>query len=127
MPHLNEVAPTFVVNDVGATVRWYQENLGFRFDHFPKDEPWVWASMRRDGVEIMLMRIEGFQKQDLSILRPAGLWDAYIRMKDVREFYNTVKAKLPIKRDLAQMPYGNWEFEIRDLNGYVLVFSELLD
>jgi len=26
---------------------------------------------------------------------------------------------------LRQQPYGDWEFEIKDLNGYVLVFSEL--
>jgi hypothetical protein len=24
---------------------------------------------------------------------------------------------------LIQRPYGDWEFEVRDLNGYVLVFG----
>jgi hypothetical protein len=27
-------------------------------------------------------------------------------------------------RPLRKQPYGNWEFEVRDLNGYLLVFSE---
>jgi hypothetical protein len=126
-PHLNQVAPVFVVADVGATVRWYQEYLGFRFHHFPKTEPWVWASMSRDGVEIMLLRIEGYQKADISPLRPPDLWDAYLRTQGVREFYDMVRTKLAIKLELTQHPYGDWEFEIRDPNGYVLVFSELLD
>jgi hypothetical protein len=25
---------------------------------------------------------------------------------------------------LRKQPYGDWEFEVRDPNGYVLVFSE---
>ena len=29
--------------------------------------------------------------------------------------------------DLRQQPYGDFEFEIKDPNGYVLVFSELID
>ena len=29
-----------------------------------------------------------------------------------------------IVQPLRQQPYGNWEFEVKDPNGYVLVFSE---
>jgi uncharacterized glyoxalase superfamily protein PhnB len=29
-----------------------------------------------------------------------------------------------IIQPLRKQPYGNWEFEVRDLNGYLLVFSE---
>jgi catechol 2,3-dioxygenase-like lactoylglutathione lyase family enzyme len=118
-------APTFVVSDVGATVRWYQEHLGFEAYAFPKQEPFVFASVVRDGVEILLLRIEGYQKPDLSPLRPAGLWDAYIRMEGVREFYESLRDKIPIKMPLVRQRYGDTEFKVQDPNGYVLVFSEL--
>jgi uncharacterized glyoxalase superfamily protein PhnB len=124
MPKLKMAAPTFVVSDVCATIRWYREHLGFEAYPFPKEEPFVFASVIRDGVEIMLMHIEGYQKPGLSPLRPEGLWDAYIRMEGVRELYDSLRDKIPIKMALVRQPYGDTEFEIRDPNGYVLVFSE---
>ena len=41
--------------------------------------------------------------------------------------YEAVKDKVEIKMTLRQQPYGDWEFELKDLNGYILVFSELID
>ncbi|HEX9653682.1 MAG TPA: hypothetical protein VGA99_08220 [bacterium] len=121
------VAPTFVVSDISATMRWYETNLGFTGDPFPDEEPYVFAIMARDKIEIMLQCIEGYQKPDLSALRPAGVWDAYIRIEGVKEFYKLVRARIPIKSPLTKRSYGDWEFEVTDPNGYVLVFSELLE
>ena len=48
-------APTFLVNDVATTAQWYEHNLGFSASFFPKTPPYVYASLQRDGVEIMLL------------------------------------------------------------------------
>jgi uncharacterized glyoxalase superfamily protein PhnB len=128
MPRLCSSAPCFPVADVGATKRWYEEHLGFTSCPFPKTEPYAFASLVRDDVEIMLQRIEGYQKPDLYALRgSSGVWDAYIRMEGVREFYNLVRERVSVIRPLEKQFYGDWEFELKDPNGYVLVFSELLD
>src|SRR5437867_280777 len=66
------VAPTFAVADVTATVRWYERHLGFTSYPFPRQEPYVFASLCRDGVEIMLMRVRGYSKPDVAALRPEG-------------------------------------------------------
>ncbi len=124
MPKLSGVAPTFPVADVDAAIRWYETELGFTSFPFPKNPPYVFASVCRDKVEIMFQRIEGYQKPDLSGLRRAGVWDAYIRMEGVKEFYESVKDKIEIKMPLQKQRYGDWEFEVKDPNGYVLVFSE---
>ena len=123
---LNSVAPTFLVADVGATIRWYEQNLGFTSYPFPKQEPYVFASVARDQAEIMLMLVAGYQKPDLRPLRPAGLWDAYIRMDGVTTFYEQVRTKVPILMPPTKQRYGDTEFEIMDPNGYILVFSELI-
>jgi catechol 2,3-dioxygenase-like lactoylglutathione lyase family enzyme len=116
--------PTFLVADIGATARWYEEHLGFRTaGKFPESEPHVYASLQRDGAEIMLLRSVGYEKPDLSTLRPEGLWDAYIRMRGVNEFYETVRDREFIKMPLTHQRYGDWEFEVRDPNGYILVFG----
>jgi hypothetical protein len=65
------VVPTFLVADVGATARWYAETLGFRIaGTVPAREPYVYASLQRDGVELMLLGLAGYQKPDLTAPRP---------------------------------------------------------
>jgi len=128
MPKLSSSAPCFPVADVGATLRWYETQLGFQSYPFPETEPYAFAILLRDNVEIMLQRIEGYQKPDLYRLRPGlGVWDAYIRMKGVKEFYELVGQQVGVIRPLKKQSYGDWEFEVKDPNGYVLVFSELTD
>ena len=127
MPKLSSVAPTFPVADVDAAIRWYATELGFTICPFPKDPPYVFASICHDHVKIMFQRIEGYQKPDLYKLRADGVWHAYIRMEGIKEFYETVKKKIEIRMPLRKQPYGDWEFEISDPNGYILVFSELIE
>ena len=127
MPKFNQVAPTFLVSDVGAAIRWYESELGFATYPFPKNPPFVFASVCRDGVEIMFQRLEEYRKPDLYQLRDGGVWDAYIRVTGIREFYGAVKDRVEIKMSLRQQPYGDWEFEVKDPNGYILVFSELIE
>jgi uncharacterized glyoxalase superfamily protein PhnB len=126
MPTLGSVAPCFPVSDIGKTIRWYQEYLGFTGYPFPEHEPYVFGIMARDNIEIMLQRTPAYAKPDLYSTRPGGVWDAYIRMKGVKEFYDEIREKVEILMPLKKQPYGDWEFEVRDLNSYVLVFSELV-
>ena len=121
------VAPTFLVADVGATISWYESELGFTSHPFPERPPYVFANVCRDGIEIMFQLLRGYEKPDLHRLRDGGVWDAYIRMEGVKEFYEAVHDKVEIKLSLRQQPYRDWEFEVKDPNGYILVFSELID
>jgi uncharacterized glyoxalase superfamily protein PhnB len=121
---LRAAVPTFLVDDVGATARWYAEQLGFRTTGtFPEHEPFGYASIQRGGAEIMLLRLAGYRKPDLAGRRPEGLWDAYIRMDGVEELYRAVEGREFIQLPLAKQAYGDREFEVRDPNGYLLVFG----
>lgn len=124
MAEFQSVAPVFAVSDISATIGWYEEQLGFIGDPFPHSEPFVFAILRLDDVEIMLQRIEGYEKPDLYNSRSGGVWDAYFRVEGVRELFESVKDETTIVKPLRRQPYGNWEFEVRDPNGYLLVFSE---
>jgi uncharacterized glyoxalase superfamily protein PhnB len=125
MAELLAAVPCFTVADIAATMRWYEEQLGFISDPFPAAEPYVFAIVYRNDIEIMLQRIEGYQKPDLYQLRRGGVWDAYIRTEGVRDLYESVREEATIVKPLRQQPYGAWEFEVKDPNGYVLVFSEM--
>ena len=124
MPTLNRIAPTFLVPDVANAARWYETNLGFSSAFTPKSEPYVYASLWRDGVEIMLLRQEDYRKPQVE--RAGGVWDAYVRMKGLREFYHEVRSRIALKTELTKRPYGDSEFEVEDPNGYVLVFGEII-
>ncbi len=116
--------PTFLVADVAATARWYVENLGFQIaGHFPNQEPYAYASLERGAAEIMLLSLPGYQKPDLRGRRPAGLWDAYIRTEGVNSLYRGFEGKPFIEMPLIERPYGDWEFEVLDPNGYLIVFG----
>ena len=121
---IRAAVPTFLAPDVAGTARWYSERLGFHTaGTVPKHEPCVYASLQRDEAEIMLLSLPGYQKPDLRARRPEGLWDAYIRMRGVHALYENVRGEEFIQMPLKQQPYGDWEFEVRDPNGYVLVFG----
>lgn len=121
---MRAAVPTFLVPDVAATARWYEEHLGFvTAGAFPKQEPHAFASVQRGGAELMLLSMPGYEKPDLRSRRPAGLWDAYIRTQGVRELYESLRDRTIVAMTLRLQPYGDWEFEVRDPNGYFLVFG----
>jgi catechol 2,3-dioxygenase-like lactoylglutathione lyase family enzyme len=121
---IRTAAPTFIVPDVAATARWYAENLGFETaGTVPKQEPYAYASIQRDSAEIMLLGLPGYEKPDLSERRPQGHWDAYLRTRGVARLYETVQGRPFVHMTLRRQAYGDWEFEVRDPNGYVVVFG----
>ena len=125
MVNFRSVATCFPVADVDKTLAWYERNLGFTSHPFPAKPPYVFGILVRDTVEIMLQRVEGYEKPEMYSQRSGGVWDAYIRITNIEELYAGVKERVTVLMTLRQQPYGDWEFEIKDLNGYVLVFSEL--
>jgi uncharacterized glyoxalase superfamily protein PhnB len=121
MPKMISSAPTFLVPAVADAAAWYQEKLGFRASFFPQQAPYVYASLQRDGVEIMLLRQEGYRKPKVE--REGGAWDAYVRVVDVQGLYDDIRQRTALKSELTKRPYGDTEFEVEDPNGYVLVFG----
>ena len=121
---LRSAVPTFLVADVARTAQWYAENLGFHTaGSAPKQQPYVYASLMRGPVEIMLLSLADYEKPDLRDRRTGGLWDAYIRVDGVHALYETVDGKPFVQMPLKRQAYGDWEFEVRDPNGYILVFG----
>lgn len=121
---IKSAVPTFLVSDIASTARWYADNLGFETaGHVPDQPPYVYASLVRDSAEIMLLNLAGYEKPDIRHLRPKGLWDAYLRMRGVHAMYESVEGQPFIHIPLKHQSYGDWEFEVRDPNGYVVVFG----
>ena len=123
-PFLQTAAPTFAVADIGATIRWYKEHLDFHADTFPDHEPYKWAAIWRDDIELMLLRVEGYEKPDLRPRRREGVWDVYLRTTDILDLFERLQGKVETLNRPTRMPYGLVEFAVRDPNGYILVFGD---
>ena len=126
MTKLHSSAPVFLVSDIAATKRWYEEKLGFAGSTFPQSPPYAFCILQKDGVEIMFQALRGHRKPDLYPERAGGVWNVYIRMDGVRDLFERLSkdAEVAILEPVEHHFHGDTSFTIRDPDGYVLVFSE---
>jgi uncharacterized glyoxalase superfamily protein PhnB len=132
MPHataatrLRSVTPVFLVGDIEATMRWYQGTLGFDAEAVPETPPYDFCILRKDEVVIFLQQLTRYRKPDLYDQREVGVWSAYLHTEGVHSLYEALKdrADVTVIQPLHRQPYRQTEFEIRDPNGYALVFAE---
>jgi uncharacterized glyoxalase superfamily protein PhnB len=125
---LQSATPVFLVDNIAATMQWYERNLGFKSDAVPKSPPHNFCILWKDDVVIFLQQLEGYQRPDLYDEREGGVWSAYLRTQGLHALYDALRglADVTVVQPLHRQPYGETEFEIRDPNGYVLVFAERL-
>jgi len=123
---LLSTTPVFLVADIAATMRWYQTNLQFDGRAVPESPPHTFGIMSKDDIQIFLQQLEGYEKPDPYENREGGVWNVYVQMEGVREFFETVSTlgDVTMVERLRRQPYGQIEFAIKDPNGYVLVFAE---
>lgn len=119
------IAPYFLVCNVVKAAEYYRDALCFSYPQFWGVPP-VFCMPRRDGLTIMLS-----QTHDTSIIRPNSKargdesWDAYVWVKDADALYAEFKPRGPIiaYEPMLKEEYGNREFGVRDLDGYLLAFG----
>ena len=129
---LNSVAPFFIVDDLNATLEFYQSKLGFSVlykgggDGHDDD---FFAFVGRDRVMLMFKAIApGVHPQPNRTRHEWARWDAYINASDPDALYaEFVGKEVPMHRELADTGDGLRAFEIVDNNGYVLCFGRPIE
>ena len=130
---LNSVTPFFIVDDLRATLAFYQSKLGFDIrykgggDGNADDD--FWAILGRDRVMLMFKAITPEVHPQPN--RSRHEWapcDAYIYTDDPDSLYaEFVGREVPMHRELANTHDGLRAFEITDNSGYVLCFGRPLN
>ncbi|MDR2790491.1 MAG: VOC family protein [Campylobacteraceae bacterium] len=76
----NKLTPNLAVKDIKQTARFYCENLGFELvmavsitqegidQQMSDDKEYVYAMLKKDGVELMFQRADSFQ-EDISLAK----------------------------------------------------------
>lgn len=128
---LNTAAPFFIVNDLNATMAFYQSKLGFNLLHKSGAEDGgqdYFAIMGRDRVMLMFKFARGFHPQPNYSRHQWATWDAYIGTDDPDSLYAEFASRqVPVHRELANTSSGLRAFEIADNSGYVLCFARPID
>lgn len=122
---MESLAPNIFVKDINATIRFY-EILGFKLMmQVPEEGDPIWAMMMCGNVTFMFQSFESLDTELPEISRnDGGSLLFYIRIKDIRQFHDSIKDKVTILKGLEKTFYGATEFAILDNNGYVLTFAE---
>lgn len=137
---LNNVTPFFIVDDLAATLDFYQSRLGFHVLYKgggadpsndtgddPSDD--FWAILGRDQVMLMFKHITPeVHPQPNRARHEWAPWDAYIFASDPDSLYQEFLGKnVPMHRQLANTNDGLRAFEVADNNGYVLCFGRPIE
>ena len=135
---MNKLTPALMVEDVNKTTEYYKNVLGFQFimglpeksqevlTEITKDKQLIFALMKRGNVEFMFQEKKSLG-EDVPPLKGkeiGGSFTLYIETEGVKEFYEEIKNKVVIVKDLHTAWYGMREFYIKDCNGYILTFAE---
>lgn len=134
---MKSIAPQLIVNNVLNSVAFYQDVLEFNVDWIHNNSP-MFAIISRGGVTLMLrqLRQEGHVRPNRMPFVESGwhhndgkeAWDAYIWVDGVKDLYKEFTEKdIKIIKPLIKTEYGNLDFEIEDINGYVLCLGESMD
>ncbi len=132
-----KLTTNMMVEDVGRTVDFYSEVLGFEFvmgvpensqeivTTRQKGQALGFAIMKCGNIEMMFQAKQSLAEEvpELSGMDIGGSLTFYIEVQDVRGLYAKLKDKVTIVKDMQTTFYGKQEFYIRDCNGYILTFA----
>ncbi len=129
MVHITKIAPQLFVNDVTESAEFYRDVLGFTFDRF-FGEPAVFVVVDRGEARLLLKTAPEARRPLVSnAATPGGFTDVYLYCDDVIALASELRARgAEIVVEPTDRPiYNGRELHVRDCNGWVLCFGQLLD
>jgi uncharacterized glyoxalase superfamily protein PhnB len=123
---MESLSPNIFVKDINETIKFYQLlDFGLVVTVPETGDNLIWAMMAKGNVTFMFQTFVslGDELPDISRQDGASML-LYIKLKNIRAFFEEIKDLVPIVRGLETTFYGATEFTIKDINNYLLVFAE---
>jgi len=126
---LVNLCPVFISEDVKKTVKYYVEELGFRYaNHFEKIDSF--ATVYRDSIEFVIVQSK-FGKVESNTKRYGAGFDAYINPDTVEGvdilYQEYLLKEVKIISEPYRTDYGNYEFVIEDIDGRLIGIGTIYD
>lgn len=133
---MKSLSPNLAVKDIKESVVYYQNNFGFEIEMLvdslqedfnpviKEDKEYIWALIKKGDVSLMLQE-KNSMKEDIGNFFNdiSASMTLYIEVDDVESLYEKVKENVEILKPIYETWYGQKEFYIKDINGYILGFS----
>jgi uncharacterized glyoxalase superfamily protein PhnB len=113
MNRFRALSPMLQSSDLERTIAWYESVLGFKCTGRYQGN---WCRLEREGVSIMFMKNDHMGA-------PSATAVQYIYVQDVFALWNEIGGKVKAEWGPEKMPYGMYEFAIKDPDGYLLSFG----
>jgi catechol 2,3-dioxygenase-like lactoylglutathione lyase family enzyme len=125
---LTRVSPGFAVADVFATAEYYRDVLGFRFDQIWGNPP-SFVMLDRDDARLMIKQVAPEALPTPARRRSNEQIDAYIYTNDANTLAEELRGKGAdiIEGPIDRQIYPGRELIVRDCDGRVICFGQLLD
>jgi uncharacterized glyoxalase superfamily protein PhnB len=123
---MESLAPNIFTNNIQETVALYAL-LGFQVTMSVPEQgdELVWVMMVNGSVTIMFQTYASLENELPEISRKdGGSLLLYINLKNIHDFFESIKDKVKVLKGLEKTFYGATEFSILDNNNYVLTFAE---
>ena len=123
---MESLSPNIFVDNMNETIEFYR-SIGFQMVMTVPEagEDPVWAMLTNGGVTVMFQTFGSLGEDLPEISRNnGGSLLFYIKLKNIRAFFEEIKDKVKVLKGLEATFYGATEFSILDNNNYVLTFAE---
>lgn len=118
---LTGMAPQVLVDDLGRSIEYYCQRLGFELDF---NYEAFYASVSRDGCAIHL-KVAPKTEADWAHRKQHEHLDAYITVRNATALYDELQSRgALVTKPLEERPWSCRDFYIEDPDGYILCFSE---
>ena len=121
------ITANIMVKNVKETIKFYEENLGFRkVLSVPEEgEKLNFAIISKDKISIMFQEQEDLLEEYSSLQKNEIIptFTLFITVSDVRLLYEELKNKVKIAKEIHKTFYGKDEFAIFDNNKNILTIS----
>ena len=124
MADLNFISPSFIVDDLKASVDFYVSKLGFEVWHIgPEDKPF-WAMIGRGPVSIFLKAVApDVRPMPNKARHDWAPWDAYVGVPEPDALFEEFRSRGVVFQQPINDDGGLRGFEVKDADGYVLFFG----
>jgi uncharacterized glyoxalase superfamily protein PhnB len=130
---VNSVTPDLMVEDIEATVEWYERVFGAEVVATLPTDPekeFFWAQVTIDGTPLMFQERESLEEK-LPVLAGASIGGSvplYVDIEDAEQRHSDLEAAgVEIVKPPHETDFGWKQFAATDCNGYVLWFGEKLE
>ncbi|HOJ77109.1 MAG TPA: VOC family protein [Bacillota bacterium] len=124
------LTPNLMVEDVNATIKFYQDLLDFQVIASVPDEGELDFAIVTSGNITLLLQKRTSLVAEIPFFKDkplGGSLTLYIQTTGIDELYQRISHQVTIVQDLHTTFYGTKEFAIEDCNQFILAFAEKIN